>query len=170
MKFKFSKNNKKLFSVIGFSVLFLIFICLENVLIDNLFEIRAEYDLKNQVFNDQKQKISQLKMYENNKSTKNLVENLELFLKDKKISYSIDGALFLFDNLAPDNLIEILNYKDNAQSQSYNLSHNNRSLHSYRRCHSRNCYSYSHYYNNHSDYILYLNPYCIVTQALISVK
>ena len=110
MKFKFSKNNKKLLSVIGFSILFLIFIFLENVLIDNLFEIRAEYDQKNKVFNDQKQKISQLKMYENNKNTKNLVENLELFLKDKKISYSIDGALFLFNNLAPGKLIEILNY------------------------------------------------------------
>ena len=110
MKFKFSKNNKKLFPVIGFSLLFLIFIFLENILIDNLFEMRAKYDQKNQVFNDQKQKISQLKMYENNKNTKNLVENLELFLKDKKISYSIDGALFLFDNLAPGKLIEILNY------------------------------------------------------------
>lgn len=110
MKFKFSKNNKKLFSIIGFSLLLLIFIFLENILIDNLFEMRAEYDQKNQVFNDQKQKISQLKMYENNKNTKNLVESLELFLKDKKISYSIDGALFLFDNLAPGKLIEILNY------------------------------------------------------------
>jgi len=110
MKFKLLKNNKKLFSVIGFSLLFLIFIFLENILIDNLFEMRAKYDQKNQVFNDQKQKISQLKMYENNKNTKNLVENLELFLKDKKISYSIDGALFLFDNLAPGKLIEILNY------------------------------------------------------------
>ena len=110
MKFKFSKNNKKLFSIIGFSLLLLIFIFLENILIDNLFEMRAKYDQKNQVFNDQKQKISQLKMYENNKNTKNLVENLELFLKDKKISYSIDGALFLFDNLAPGKLIEILNY------------------------------------------------------------
>ena len=110
MKFKFSKNNKKLFSIIGFSLLLLIFIFLENILIDNLFEMRAEYDQKNQVFNDQKQKISQLKMYENNKNTKNLVESLELFLKDKKISYSIDGALFLFDNLSPGKLIEILNY------------------------------------------------------------
>ncbi len=110
MKFKLLKNNKKLFSIIGFSLLFLIFIFLENILIDNLFEMRAKYDQKNQVFNDQKQKISQLKMYENNKNTKNLVENLELFLKDKKISYSIDGALFLFDNLAPGKLIEILNY------------------------------------------------------------
>ena len=110
MKFKLLKNNKKLFSVIGFSLLFLIFIFLENILIDNLFEMRAKYDQKNQVFNDQKQKISQLKMYENNKNTKNLVESLELFLKDKKISYSIDGALFLFDNLAPGKLIEILNY------------------------------------------------------------
>lgn len=110
MKFKLLKNNKKLFSIIGFSLLFLIFIFLENILIDNLFEMRAKYDQKNQVFNDQKQKISQLKMYENNKNTKNLVESLELFLKDKKISYSIDGALFLFDNLAPGKLIEILNY------------------------------------------------------------
>ena len=97
MKFKFSKNNKKLFSVIGFSVLFLIFIFLENVLIDNLFEIRAEYDQKNKLFNEQKQKISQLKMYENNKNTKNLVKNLELFLKDKKISYSIDCLLYTSD-------------------------------------------------------------------------
>ena len=110
MKFKYSKNKKKLFSVTGLSLLFLIFIFLENILINNLFEIRAEYDQKNQVFNDQKQKISQLKMYENNKNTENLVENLELFLKNKKISYSIDGALFLFNNLAPDKLIEILNY------------------------------------------------------------
>ena len=42
--------------------------------------------------------------------TTKAVENLELFLKDKKISYSIEGALFLFDNLAPGKLIEILNY------------------------------------------------------------
>ena len=130
MKFKFSKNNKKLLSVIGFSILFLIFIFLENVLIDNLFEIRAEYDQKNKVFNDQKQKISQLKMYENNKNTKNLVENLELFLKDKKISYSIDGALFLFDNLAPGKLIEILNYiqLNNIQPNEIKISGNESTL------------------------------------------
>ena len=130
MKFKFSKNNKKLLSVIGFSILFLIFIFLENVLIDNLFEIRAEYDQKNKVFNDQKQKISQLKMYENNKNTKNLVENLELFLKDKKISYSIDGALFLFNNLAPDKLIEILNYiqLNNIEPNEIKISGNESTL------------------------------------------
>ena len=130
MKFNFSKNNKKLFSVIGFSVLFLIFICLENVLIDNLFEIRAEYALKNQVFNDQKQKISQLKMYENNKSTKNLVESLELFLKDKKISYSTDGTLFLFNNLAPGKLIEILNYiqLNNIEPNEIKISGNESTL------------------------------------------
>ena len=130
MKFKFSKNNKKLFSVIGLSILFLIFIFLENVLIDNLFEIRAEYDQKNKVFNDQKQKISQLKMYENNKNTKNLVENLELFLKDKKISYSIDGALFLFDNLAPGKLIEILNYiqLNNIEPNEIKISENESTL------------------------------------------
>ena len=130
MKFKFSKNNKKLFSVIGLSILFLIFIFLENVLIDNLFEIRAEYDQKNKVFNDQKQKISQLKMYENNKNTKNLVENLELFLKDKKISYSIDGALFLFNNLAPDKLIEILNYiqLNNIEPNEIKISENESTL------------------------------------------
>ena len=130
MKFKFSKHNKKSFSVIGFSVLFLIFIFLENVLIDNLFEIRAEYDQKNKVFNDQKQKISQLKMYENNKNTKNLVENLELFLKDKKISYSIDGALFLFDNLAPGKLIEILNYiqLNNIEPNEIKISGNESTL------------------------------------------
>ena len=130
MKFKFSKNNKKSFSVIGFSVLFLIFIFLENVLIDNLFEIRAEYDQKNKAFNDQKQKISQLKMYENNKNTKNLVENLELFLKDKKISYSIDGALFLFDNLAPGKLIEILNYiqLNNIEPNEIKISGNESTL------------------------------------------
>ena len=130
MKFKLSKNNKKLFSAIGFSVLFLIFIFLENVLIDNLFEIRAQYDQKNKVFNDQKQKISQLKMYENNKNTKNLVENLELFLKDKKISYSIDGALFLFDNLAPGKLIEILNYiqLNNIEPNEIKISGNESTL------------------------------------------
>ena len=130
MKFKFSKNNKKSFLVIGFSVLFLIFIFLENVLIDNLFEIRAEYDQKNKVFNDQKQKISQLKMYENNKNTKNLVENLELFLKDKKISYSIDGALFLFNNLTPDKLIEILNYiqLNNIEPNEIKISGNESTL------------------------------------------
>ena len=130
MKFKFSKNNKKLLSVIGFSILFLIFIFLENVLIDNLFEIRAEYDQKNKVFNDQKQKISQLKMYENNKNTKNLVENLELFLKDKKISYSLDGDLFLFDNLAPSKLIEILNYiqLNNIEPNEIKISGNESTL------------------------------------------
>ena len=130
MKFKFSKNNKKLLSVIGFSILFLIFIFLENVLIDNLFEIRAEYDQKNKLFNEQKQKISQLKMYENNKNTKNLVENLELFLKDKKISYSIDGALFLFDNLAPGKLIEILNYiqLNNIEPNEIKISGNESTL------------------------------------------
>ena len=130
MKFKFSKNYKKLLSVIGFSILFLIFIFLENVLIDNLFEIRAEYDQKNKVFNDQKQKISQLKMYENNKNTKNLVENLELFLKDKKISYSIDGALFLFNNLAPGKLIEILNYiqVNNIEPNEIKISGNESTL------------------------------------------
>ena len=130
MKFKFSQNYKKLLSVIGFSILFLIFIFLENVLIDNLFEIRAEYDQKNKVFNDQKQKISQLKMYENNKNTKNLVENLELFLKDKKISYSIDGALFLFDNLAPGKLIEILNYiqLNNIEPNEIKISGNESTL------------------------------------------
>ena len=130
MKFKFSKNYKKLLSVIGFSILFLIFIFLENVLIDNLFEIRAEYDQKNKVFNDQKQKISQLKMYENNKNTKNLVVNLELFLKDKKISYSIDGALFLFNNLAPDKLIEILNYiqLNNIEPNEIKISGNESTL------------------------------------------
>ena len=130
MKFKFSKNNKKLLSVIGFSILFLIFIFLENALIDNLFEIRAEYDQKNKVFNDQKQKISQLKMYENNKNTKNLVGNLELFLKDKKISYSIDGALFLFDNLAPGKLIEILNYiqLNNIEPNEIKISGNESTL------------------------------------------
>ena len=130
MKFKFSKNNKKLLSVIGFSILFLIFIFLENVLIDNLFEIRAEYDKKNKVFNDQKQKISQLKMHENNKNTKNLVENLELFLKDKKISYSIDGALFLFNNLAPGKLIEILNYiqLNNIEPNEIKISGNESTL------------------------------------------
>ena len=130
MKFKFSKNNKKLLSVIGFSILFLIFIFLENVLIDNLFEIRAEYDQKNKVFNDQKQKISQLKMYENNKNTKNLVENLELFLKDKKISYSIDGALFLINNLAPGKLIEILNYiqLNNIEPNEIKISGNESTL------------------------------------------
>ena len=130
MKFKFLKNNKKSFSVIGFSVLFLIFIFLENVLIDNLFEIRAEYDQKNKVFNDQKQKISQLKMYENNKNTKNLVKNLELFLKDKKISYSIDGALFLFNNLTPDKLIEILNYiqLNNIEPNEIKISGNESTL------------------------------------------
>ena len=130
MKFKFSQNYKKLLSVIGFSILFLIFIFLENVLIDNLFEIRAEYDQKNKVFNDQKQKISQLKMYENNKNTKNLVENLELFLKDKKISYSIDGALFLFNNLAPGKLIEILNYiqLNNIEPNEIKISGNESTL------------------------------------------
>ena len=130
MKFKLSKNNKKLFSAIGFSVLFLIFIFLENVLIDNLFEIRAQYDQKNKVFNDQKQKISQLKMYENNKNTKNLVENLELFLKDKKISYSVNGALFLFDNLAPGKLIEILNYiqLNNIEPNEIKISGNESTL------------------------------------------
>ena len=130
MKFKFSKNNKKSFSVIGLSVLFLIFIFLENVLIDNLFEIRAEYDQKNKVFNDQKQKISQLKMYENNKNTKNLAKNLELFLKDKKISYSIDGALFLFNNLAPGKLIEILNYiqLNNIEPNEIKISGNESTL------------------------------------------
>ncbi len=130
MKFKFLNNNKKSFSVIGFSVLFLIFIFLENVLIDNLFEIRAEYDQKNKVFNDQKQKISQLKMYENNKNTKNLVENLELFLKDKKISYSLDGDLFLFDNLAPGKLIEILNYiqLNNIEPNEIKISGNESTL------------------------------------------
>ena len=130
MKFKFSKNNKNLLSVIGFSILFFIFIFLENVLIDNLFEIRAEYDQKNKVFNDQKQKISQLKMYENNKNTKNLVENLELFLKDKKISYSIDGALFLFNNLAPGKLIEILNYiqLNNIEPNEIKISGNESTL------------------------------------------
>jgi hypothetical protein len=110
MKFKFSKNNKKLFSAAGFLLLFLIFLFLENILIDSLFEIRGEYNQKNQVFNNQKQKISQLKMFENNKNTKNLVENLELFLRDKKISYSVDGSLFLFKNLTSGKLIEILNY------------------------------------------------------------
>jgi hypothetical protein len=130
MKFKFLKNNKKLFSVIGFSVLFLIFIFLENILIDNLFEIRAEYDQKNKLFNEQKQKISQLKMYENNKNTKNLVENLELFLKDKKISYSLDGDLFLFDNLAPSKLIEILNYiqLNNIEPNEIKISGNESTL------------------------------------------
>ena len=130
MKFKLSKNNKKLFSAIGFSVLFLIFIFLENVLIDNLFEIRAQYDQKNKVFNDQKQKISQLKMYENNKNTKNLIENLELFLKDKKISYSVNGALFLFDNLAPGKLIEILNYiqLNNIEPNEIKISGNESTL------------------------------------------
>ena len=130
MKFKFSKNNKNLLSVIGFSILFFIFIFLENVLIDNLFEIRAEYDQKNSVFNDQKQKISQLKMYENNKNTKNLVENLELFLKDKKISYTIDGALFLFNNLAPEKLIEILNYiqLNNIEPNEIKISGNESTL------------------------------------------
>ena len=99
-------------------------------MIDNLFEIRAEYDQKNKVFNDQKQKISQLKMYENNKNTKNLVENLELFLKDKKISYSIDGALFLFDNLAPGKLIEILNYiqLNNIEPNEIKISGNESTL------------------------------------------
>ncbi|RCL44113.1 MAG: hypothetical protein DBW93_00515 [SAR86 cluster bacterium] len=130
MKFKYSKNKKKLFSVTGLSLLFLIFIFLENILINNLFEIRAEYDQKNQVFNDQKQKISQLKMYENNKNTENLVENLELFLKNKKISYSIDGALFLFNNLAPDKLIEILNYiqLNNIEPNEIKISGNESTL------------------------------------------
>ena len=113
-----------------YKILFFIFIFLENVLIDNLFEIRAEYDQKNKVFNDQKQKISQLKMYENNKNTKNLVENLELFLKDKKISYSIDGALFLFNNLAPGKLIEILNYiqLNNIEPNEIKISGNESTL------------------------------------------
>ena len=126
MKFKFSKDNKKLFSVVGFSILFLIFLFLENILIDNLFEIRAEYDKKNQVFNNQKQKISQLKMYENNKNPKNLVENLELFLKEKKITYSIDGTLFLFDELSPGKLIIILNYiqLNNIEPNKITISEN----------------------------------------------
>ena len=130
MKFKFLKNKKKLFSVIWFSLLFLIFLFLENVLIDNLFEIRAEYDKKNQIFNDQKQKISQLKMYENNKNTKNLVENFELFLKDKKITYTMDGTLFLFINLAPGKLIEILNYiqLNNIEPNEIKISENESTL------------------------------------------
>ena len=130
MKFKFLKNKKKLFSVVGFSLLFLIFLFLENVLIDNLFEIRAEYDKKNQIFNDQKQKISQLKMYENNKNTKNLVENFELFLKDKKITYTMDGTLFLFINLAPGKLIEILNYiqLNNIEPNEIKISENESTL------------------------------------------
>ncbi len=130
MNFKFLKNKKKLFSVVGFSLLFLIFLFLENVLIDNLFEIRAEYDKKNQIFNDQKQKISQLKMYENNKNTKNLVENFELFLKDKKITYTMDGTLFLFINLAPGKLIEILNYiqLNNIEPNEIKISENESTL------------------------------------------
>ena len=69
-------------------------------------------------------------MYENNKNTKNLVENLELFLKDKKISYSLDGDLFLFDNLAPGKLIEILNYiqLNNIEPNEIKISGNESTL------------------------------------------
>ena len=67
---------------------------------------------------------------ENNKNTKNLVENFELFLKDKKITYTMNGTLFLFINLAPGKLIEILNYRqlNNIEPNEIKISGNESTL------------------------------------------
>ena len=100
MKFKFSKNNKKLLSVIGFSILFLIFIFLENVLKCSLE--KGNYFL----INDKNLKI-----------IKNLFQNFEN-------DVLITSDVLFFSEIFKENINYLDDYYLNTNSQYLKFSKN----------------------------------------------
>ena len=113
MNYKLSKREQMLLKVLGvISVLFLIYF-IEMRIISNLTESREALSNQVQTFNASKQKLSQLKDYEDKIRNRSSVAVFTNHLDEKNYTYQNKEDLLEVTMLSETNLIELLNFINN---------------------------------------------------------
>ena len=113
MNYKLSKREQMLLKVLGvISVLFLIYL-IEMIIISNLAESREALSNQVQTFNASKQKLSQLKDYEDKIRNRSSVAVFTNHLDEKNYTYQNKEDLLEVTMLSETNLIELLNFINN---------------------------------------------------------
>ena len=113
MNYKLSKREQMLLKVLGvISVLFLIYF-IEMRIISNLAESREALSNQVQTFNASKQKLSQLKDYEDKIRNRSSVAIFTNHLDEKNYTYQNKEDLLEVTMLSETNLIELLNFVSN---------------------------------------------------------
>ena len=113
MNYKLSKREQMLLKVLGvISVLFLIYF-IEMRIISNLSESREALSNQVQTFNASKQKLSQLKDYEDKIRNRSSVAIFTNHLDEKNYTYQNKEDLLEVTMLSETNLIELLNFINN---------------------------------------------------------
>ena len=113
MNYKLSKREQMLLKVLGvISVLFLIYF-IEMRIISNLTESREALSNQVQTFNASKQKLSQLKDYEDKIRNRSSVAIFTNHLDEKNYTYQNKEDLLEVTMLSETNLIELLNFINN---------------------------------------------------------
>ena len=113
MNYKLSKREQMLLKVLGvISVLFLIYF-IEMRIISNLAESREALSNQVQTFNASKQKLSQLKDYEDKIRNRSSVTVFTNHLDEKNYTYQNKEDLLEVTMLSETNLIELLNFVNN---------------------------------------------------------
>ena len=113
MNYKLSKREQMLLKVLGvISVLFLIYF-IEMRIISNLAESREALSNQVQTFNASKQKLSQLKDYEDKIRNRSSVAIFTNYLDEKNYTYQNKEDLLEVTMLSETNLIELLNFVNN---------------------------------------------------------
>ena len=113
MNYKLSKREQMLLKVLGvISVLFLIYF-IEMRIISNLTESREALSNQVQTFNASKQKLSQLKDYEDKIRNRSSVAIFTNYLDEKNYTYQNKEDLLEVTMLSETNLIELLNFVNN---------------------------------------------------------
>ena len=113
MNYKLSKREQMLLKVLGvISVLFLIYF-IEMRIISNLTESREALSNQVQTFNASKQKLSQLKDYEDKIRNRSSVAIFTNHLDEKNYTYQNKEDLLEVTMLSETNLIELLNFMNN---------------------------------------------------------
>ncbi len=112
MNYKFTSREIILLKTLGIFIFFILIYLLETTMISKLNESRQALNNKVIEFNINKQHLSQLKQYHNNKETISSNSTFTNFLKNKNYVYEYKQDVFEVKILNKNNLYELLNFID----------------------------------------------------------
>ena len=112
MNYKFTSREIILLKTLGIFIFFILIYLLETTMISKLNESRQALNNKVIEFNINKQHLSQLKQYQNNKETISSNSTFTNFLKNKNYVYEYKQDVFEVKILNKNNLYELLNFID----------------------------------------------------------
>ena len=110
MNYKFTSREINLLKILGIFILFILFYLLETTMISKLNESREALNNKVVEFNINKQQLSQLKQYQNNRETISSNSIFTDYLKNKNYVYEYKQNVFEVKISNMNNLYELLNF------------------------------------------------------------